>query len=433
MLRTALVTGLLSLVALVPARAQGPADTPGRAFDAGALRVFLDCKDYTPCYWDYVKTELAYVDYVNVREAADVHVLVTSLGTGAGGREFTMKFVGLGEFSGLSDELLYVSLPTDTEELARRGFVRMLKLGLVRYQLRAGLADQLVVTQATPGSAAKAPAASRSGADPWNHWVFRTRLNARIDSESSSTDREAGGSLSASRVTEAWKLSLSGYQNYRENKYTYSDGTSYTSVRRTFDVTGQAVKSLTPRWSAGGKAFVAQSTYENKHRVLTASAALEFDVFPYAESTRRQLTLQYLVGVSNFKYIDETVYGKMAETVGSHTLRSSFDLRQTWGSLSADADFSQYLHDTSLRRSSLSVEADVRLFKGFALNLYARTAAIHNQIYLPMGEASDEEVLARQRQLATSFRHTIYVGVSYTFGSIFSNVVNTRLSNFVGG
>jgi len=452
MIRTVLAAGFFLHLALAGAWAQGPADArtpvvpaeatavaaptpapgPMRASAAGALRIFLDCQQYTPCYWDYVKTELNYVDYVNVREAADVHILVTSLGTGAGGREFTMKFVGLGDFAGVDDELLYVTLPTDTEELARRGFVRMLKLGLVRYQLRAGLAGPLEVTHEAPKSNARPPA-SRSGADPWNHWVFRTRFNGRIDSESASKEREAGGSFSASRVTEAWKMSFSGNENYSEDKYTYSDGTSYTSVRRGFDVTAQGIKSLTPHWSAGGKAFVAQSTYENKDRVLNATAAAEFSVYPYSESTRRQFTFQYLVGVTDFDYIEETVYEKTRETVASHTLRSSFDLRQTWGSLSADADFSQYLHDTSLRRRSLSAEADVRLFKGFALNLYARTAAIHNQIYLPAGEATDEEVLARQRQLATSYRHTIYVGVSYTFGSIFSNIVNTRLSNFVGG
>jgi hypothetical protein len=193
------------------------------------------------------------------------------------------------------------------------------------------------------------------------------------------------------------------------------------------------VKSLTSHWSAGTKAFVAQSTYENKDRVLNASAAVEYNVFPYTESTRRQLTFQYVLGVTGYNYIEETVYSKTSETVGVGVFRTSFDLRQTWGSLSADLDFSLFLHDTSLNRKTLQVEGDIRLFKGFALNFNARTSGIHDQIYLPKGEATDEEVLAKQRQLATSFRRSFRVGISYTFGSIFSNVVNTRLSNFVGG
>jgi hypothetical protein len=42
-------------------------------------------------------------------------------------------------------------------------------------------------------------------------------------------------------------------------------------------------------------------------------------------------------------------------------------------------------------------------------------------------------VLARQRQLETSFRRSIRFGISYTFGSVFSNAVNTRIGNLVGG
>ena len=86
-----------------------------------------------------------------------------------------------------------------------------------------------------------------------------------------------------------------------------------------------------------------------------------------------------------------------------------------------------------MSRRTVSAEMDVRLFKGFALNLEGRAASIHDQLYLALGEASAEEVLARQRQLATSYRRSFRVGISYTFGSIFSSVVNTRLSNFVGG
>ena len=415
-----------------PATATAPSPLRTR-LDEGALRVFLDCKDHTPCYSDYVKTEIAYVDYVIVREAADVHVLITSLGTGAGGREFTLKFVGLGDFAGVDDEVLFVTLPTDTEDLARRAFVRTLKLGLVRYALRTGLSSQLTVTHKPADPGQKSPSASRSGDDPWNYWVFRARANTSGELESSSESNQYNGSFSASRVTDAWKFGVSTYQDYRENFYTYSDGETYTSVRRGYDATAQAIKSLTNHWSAGGKTYIAGSTYENKDRILNASAAIEWNFFPYSESTRRQLTLQYIVGLTSYDYIEETMYGQTDETVGNHMFRTSFDMRQTWGSLSADLDLFQYLHDTSFNRRSLQVEGDVRLFKGFALNFYGRTAGIHDQIYLPKGEATDEEVLSRQRQLATSYRHSFRVGISYTFGSIFSNVVNTRLSNFVGG
>jgi hypothetical protein len=51
---------------------------------------------------------------------------------------------------------------------------------------------------------------------------------------------------------------------------------------------------------------------------------------------------------------------------------------------------------------------------------------IRDQIYLRAGEATDEEILLRRRQLATGYRYRFSAGLSYTFGSIFNNVVNTR-------
>jgi hypothetical protein len=47
-------------------------------------------------------------------------------------------------------------------------------------------------------------------------------------------------------------------------------------------------------------------------------------------------------------------------------------------------------------------------------------------ITLPREEATSEEVLVNRRQLATSYRYFAFFGVSYTFGSIFSPIVNPR-------
>jgi hypothetical protein len=53
---------------------------------------------------------------------------------------------------------------------------------------------------------------------------------------------------------------------------------------------------------------------------------------------------------------------------------------------------------------------------------------IHDQLYLAKGDLTREEVLLRQTQLATGYRARLYAGVSYTFGSVFNNVVNPRFS-----
>jgi len=52
---------------------------------------------------------------------------------------------------------------------------------------------------------------------------------------------------------------------------------------------------------------------------------------------------------------------------------------------------------------------------------------IQDQLFLPAGSASLDEVLLRRRALATSYQLDASFGLAYTFGSIYNNVVNTRL------
>jgi hypothetical protein len=75
---------------------------------------------------------------------------------------------------------------------------------------------------------------------------------------------------------------------------------------------------------------------------------------------------------------------------------------------------------------------ELRLKKGLSLNVGGGGSWIRDQIYLPAGDATTEEILVRQRQLATSYSYSVYFGVSYTFGSIFNNVVNPRFGSSGG-
>jgi len=412
--------------------AQGPTpagSSPGRpATTSPALTIFLDCR--TGCWSDYVKIEIAFVDYVNVREMADVHVLVTARGTAAGGSEYTLQFTGQSVFAGVDDEVVFTTLPNESDQNRRRQFVEILKLGLVRYAIHTELGSDLRVSQAAATAIRKSPGEARSATDPWNYWVMRARLNVSADSESSNTADRIESGFSANRTTDAWKVNLSVSQDYRQTEYVFSDGERRFYVRRSVSTAGSVIKSLTDHWSVGARAGWSATTYENRRSSTGTAAAVEYDLFRYADSTRQQLTIQYRLGVTANRYYAETIYGKLSETVPYHALRSSFDLRKTWGSVSSDLELSQYLHDSSLNRKTVSAQADIRLFRGFSLNVEAEASSVHDQIYLPKGDATDEEVLVRQRQLATSFRRSFRFGFSYTFGSIFSNVVNTRVGSF---
>lgn len=94
-------------------------DTAAAPSQQAALRVFLDCTNVF-CDFDYLRTEVAFVNYVRDRAAADVHVLVTGQDAGAGGQGYTLLFIGRERFAGAADTLRFVTTPTPTTRSAPR-------------------------------------------------------------------------------------------------------------------------------------------------------------------------------------------------------------------------------------------------------------------------------------------------------------------------
>jgi len=186
------------------------------------------------------------------------------------------------------------------------------------------------------------------------------------------------------------------------------------------------VKSVGPHWSVMGRGRVASTTFLNEALWARAAAGVEYSVFPYEESSRRELTVQLTTGIDHFRYIETTIYGKDEETVGDGTLAGSFHVRQPWGTSGVSVETAMYFQDPARHRVVFNGDMDVRLFKGFSLTMEGSASRIHDQLYLRAGDATDEEILLRRRQLATSYRYRFSVGLSYTFGSIFNSVVNPR-------
>jgi hypothetical protein len=428
--RTPIVLLLTLTLCLPGMAAAGPHSSkhPDRQVRAHTerVRVFLDCLR-TWCDFDYLRTEITFVDWVRVREEADVHVLVTSQRTGSGGLAINFRYIGQDRFEGVDLELDATTPQTATSDETRRDIGRVLALGLVRYVATTPDGVRLKVVDEAPPKPVASVAAAADKHDPWNYWIFRTRLSGQFDGESSVRSSAVNGVLQANRVTEAWKFNFSVDGRYGESRFEFDDGTEpYSSVQRNWAVRGLGVKSLTERWSAGLRTSATGSTYLNQRLVARLAPALEYNIFPYAESTRRRLTVQYAAGIRYAEYYQPTVYDRLEETRWDHSLVTELDLKQPWGTLNSGVDFTQYFFDLSKYRVGFNNEFDIRLFRGLSANLNSNVQLISNQIYLPAGEATSEEILVRQRQLATSYGYYLSLGVSYTFGSIFNNVVNRR-------
>jgi hypothetical protein len=402
------------------------AGRPDQAFAQAprAFALFLDCSGFY-CEPDFYRTDLAFVDHVRERQAADVHVLVTRQPTGGGGMAYVLAFYGQRRFAGVSDTLALTTAQGATEDEQRRAISRTVKLGLARYLARTPDAARATLNLSAPDTTAARVAPTR---DPWNAWVFRIGANVNASRERDYSSDYIYTSLNATRVTEQWKTNLRVNENYSGDAFDLGDET-VTSIRRDFGGSFQQVRSLGQHWSAGLRANAGSSTYLNEHLVASVSPVVEYNVFPYRESTRRSLMLQYAVGGRHFRYDDTTVYFKLRETRPFQSMNVALTQKEKWGSLTFEVNGYHFLDDLSKSRLTFYSEADVRLIKGLSLNLYGNYAVLHDQIYLAKGELTKDEVLLRQSQLATTYRAFMYLGISYTFGSVLNNIVNPRMSS----
>jgi hypothetical protein len=386
-----------------------------RAF---APQVFIDC-DF--CDRDYFRENLTYINFVRDRADAGVHVLITDQRTGSGGLEYTFAFIGKGKFEGINHSMIYNRGPTETSDEVRKGQLEVLQRGLFPFLVETPLCQFMNIEfqrELEPTSVE----------DPWKFWVFSISADGRFRGESSRTSSAMDLNISANKVTPDIKIRMSLSGEFESETYEYEDET-ITSEQDETDLRIMTVKSLGKHWSAGGWAEVESSTYGNIESHFSLAPAVEYNFFPYSESTRRQLRLLYRVGLNRVNYIEETIFDKISETLFRETLTVTLESKEPWGSISTSLEGAHYFHDFSKFRLEVRGNIDLRIFKGLSLDIRGRYDLIRDQLALPKEGASLDEVLLERKELATNYDYFVSVGLRYTFGSVFSNVVNPRFGN----
>jgi hypothetical protein len=196
--------------------------------------------------------------------------------------------------------------------------------------------------------------------------------------------------------------------------------------RRERDFNWVVVKALGEHWSWGATGEMDSSTFENISFSTENYGAIEYNVFPYSMYTRRQLRAAYGLGVEYARYYEVTLYGKLEETHPKHQISLTLDQRERWGTLQARTEWSQYLHDLSKSRLEVEGEVSLRLARGLSVGAEVNASRIRDQLSLPARGATDEEILLRLRQLQSGYEYGVALNLTYTFGSIFSSIVNPR-------
>ena len=433
MMQSGLGTAWFHVAGLLLAAMASLVSSPGSAqeemLDAGAedslLRVFLDC-DRRTCDFDHFRREVSFVNYVRDRTDAELHVLVTSQETAAGGEAYEMFFMGLDERAAQQDTLRFVSQESDSDEEERAGLTQIFKLGLVRYAAPTSAGPLLDIRYSAPTQAQQQ---ASTETDPWNLWVFSIRGGAELEGESRESAQAFDGSFSASRTTEDIKIDISSYAEYEEERFELNDEEVLVSTSRNINNEGLIVWSLGPHWSAGVRASVLTSTRVNQDLAIRAAPALQYSIFPYAESTRRQITFLYSLGLASFDYEEVTLFDKTKESHAEQRMEVAAEFQQPWGEINSGLEASMFVHDPSLHRIDLFARIEYRIVRGLSIDLEGSVARVKDQIYLSGEGIPDEEILLERRQLGTDFEYELEIGFSFTFGSVFNNVVNPRMGS----
>lgn len=382
------------------------------------VSVFLDC---SRCDNSFIRQEINYVSFVRDPKLAQIHLFITDNQTGSGGRLFTLSFMGKKEFEGTENTLSYTSSPLNTRQEERRGLTAMIELGLIPYVAQTSLADYINV------EVLNRPVEEEIEVeDPWNNWIFEVYGGLKFAEETNQSSLDIRYGLYADYVTETWRIRLRPYFNYNQRDYIRNEE-KIRSVLNRDGFQGRVVRSISDHWSTGVFTNINVNTYENIKFGYRVAPAIEYSLLPYKLALRKEYTIAYSIGYLDRQYFEETIFNKTEEVLYNHSLDLGVRVLEPWGSVRAGIEASQFLHDLSKYRISVDGRLSWRVFQGLSVDLSSRYDYVQDQLSLPKGDASLEDVLLQQRQLATTYGISVSLGLSYSFGSIFNHVINTRL------
>lgn len=378
------------------------------------LKVFLDCR----CDTSYIKQNTPFLEYVRDQNLSDVEVFVYDIWNAAGARSFDFNFEGNNQYAHLSNKISFEGNPNFTNDQSRKELLKKYLLGLFPFLIDGGYDVSLAVDSKQNETVAVV--------DKWKNWVFEVSGGLYTDKEASRKVNSYNLGFEVDKVTEDWRISMD-FRHDNSNSSFSNEDTTYESSRIGTRVFGRVVKSVSDHFSAGFFYGGQKDTYQNLASNYYLQPAVEYSLFPYAEVLNKEITLSYRMGSIHNQYIETTIFGFDKQKLSNHSLNLNVRFRQKWGDISSYMSATQYLNDGTKKRLSLRSNFNIRVIEGLSVRFSSNIQLIRDQFNLPAGDNSIEDLLLQQKQIATDFKTSFSVGLSYTFGSIYNSIINTRL------
>ena len=384
-----------------------------------ALKIYIGCNS---CDLDFIKEQVTFVNYVRDRSEADVHILYTTQYTGGSGKKYAVEFIGKNKFLGVNDTLSFITEKNETEKITREKVIKTLKLGLIKYVSKTPLSQYLEISFSK--NEENKDEGEKKIVDKWNNWVFSISANSWLNGDKNANSMSIWSSVDAKRITKELKLYSGFYGNYNENYGTTNNSLGFYS---------SIIHSINSNWSYGFWLNRSYSEYRNIDFDLSISTGIEYNIFPYSESNKKDFRFQYKITPQYNDYIEETIYNKKSEALLKQSLSIETKFVKEWGEINIDIELLDILYlndkmfgDLDKYRITLKTDTEINLFKGFSINFSGKISSIHDQLSLIKGSLTDEQIYLNQKEQSTDYDYWASVGFSYTFGSIYNNIVNPR-------
>jgi len=391
---------------------------PSDSLRKDAVKLFIDCSF---CDMNHFRREIPYVNYVRDVKEAELYVRITSESTGSGGRHYSLVFVGQKKFEGINDTLFFSARPDDTREHRRQGRINILKMGLMRYVARTPIHKEVEITH-------KGNIKEDEVIDRWNNWIFELETRPRFESEESRKEFSFDNSIVVNKITPEWKIEFELDHEIERTKYIYEDE-DHVKEKTELEFENLIVKSIGEHWSVGSRISLLTSTFSNINFRANIFPSIEYNLYPYSESTHHQLRFLYGIGPSINHYNDTTIYGKIEENLGQQQLQIAYQVQEKWGSINISLEGSNYLNNFSKNRIELDGYINIRIIKGLSFSVRGGIARIRDQLSLVGEELSEADILLQLQEMQSAYSVDGGIGLTYTFGSLYNNVVNPRFGN----
>lgn len=382
--------------------------------------LFIKCDR---CDNNFLKNEINYVNHVREQGLADIQLFIYRNRNANNGNRYSLDFIGKNKFSEKELSLFLDTNPRLTQDEIRNALKRKIDIGLVYFLVKSDISNNINISY---DSTINNNDSYELSSDKWKNWVFQSAGEVNFENETSRKESNIRIELDADKVTDKIKLQFDIDFERSNNTYENQDNI-YISKRNRKSFGVKSVWSINNKWSAGFNAGASGDTYQNidfRHYIMPA---IEYSFYPYNEFVRREMVINYRIGYGYRNYIEETIYNKLEENVYLHQLAFETRFRQPWGEVYTNLRAKSFLQDQSKNSFRLDSWFSIRVFEGFAVRFGGEIELIRDQLSLPKGNASIEDLLLQQQEIATDFRSEFRVAIGYTFGSAFNNYLNSRL------